>query len=99
MQEPYFSTVFIAIVAAIVIQGIKSIFDLHDREAKIVAICVGAVFFALNGVLAVLVTDPGQQASLRTLIGAILAILTIFAPPGVYSTVKAIGNRIRPQTS
>lgn len=88
--QPLFDTVFVAIVAALTIQGIKSMFSLSDTGAKIVTVLVGAFFFAANGILQIVVTDPAQVAMLQTIVAALLMVLKVFVPSGIYVTVKSL---------
>jgi hypothetical protein len=86
-----FDVTFQAIVAALIVQGIKTIFkgQVADTYARLIALGVGGLFFVANGAV-VLWVAPGDRAQIQQLVDAVKTMLALFAPAGLYDFYKQL---------
>jgi hypothetical protein len=95
MQSPLLDLTLQAVLASLIVQGLKQMGMDGDKYGKVVALCVGAMFLVANGLIDLFVPADYRPAA-QSVVDAIKAILLIFAPPGVYGAVKMF---TRPQAA
>lgn len=76
-------------MAKLTVQATKQARHPGDKPATAVAIIVGALFVAVNG-LVVLFVEPSQMDMLTTIANTLMLLLTLFVPQSVCSAVMGL---------
>ncbi len=87
MSTPLLDLTLQAVLASLIVQGLKQIGMDGDKHGKVVALGVGALFLVANGLIDLFV-PAGERSTAQALVDALKAVLLIFAPPGVYGAAK-----------
>jgi hypothetical protein len=87
MVSPLLDVTLQAVIASLVVQGMKQMGLDADKYGKVAAVFVGGIFLVANGLIDLFLPTEQREAA-RTVVEAIKAVLLLFAPPGVYSAAK-----------
>ncbi len=87
MASPLLDLTLQAVLASLIVQGLKQLGMDGDKYGKVVALGVGATFLVANGLIDLCVPADYRPAA-KSVVDAVKAVLLIFAPPGVYGAAK-----------